>query len=225
MLAAIQPSVAAAPPGSWAHAMSPPPAPAPPPGTGPAAAAPPHPLQALEAIYCQHQARLLQAAYRIVGNRSDAEDVLQTVFLRLARAAGGGRPATGDDAFAGGDLALRPGPELGGYLHRMTVNAAIDLLRRRRPRAAADAETRLPAATPSPERARSAQELQDLLRASVARLGGRAPEIFALRYWEELSNTEIARRLGIPRVSVAVTLHRARRQLQQTLRRHWGEEL
>lgn len=224
MLAAIQPPVASAPPGSWAHAMSPPPAPAPSPGPSPDAATP-HPLQALEAIYCQHQARLLQAAYRIVGNRGDAEDVLQTVFLRLARAARAEHPSAGEDVFAGDDLALRPGPELGGYLHRMTVNAAIDLLRRRRPQADADAETRLPAATPSPERARGAQELQDLLRASVAQLGGRAPEIFALRYWEELSNTEIARRLGIPRVSVAVTLHRARRQLQQTLRRHWGAEL
>lgn len=213
MPAAIQSLIAAAPsgawpavpPGAWAHAMPPPPAPAPLPDANPAAPA----LPDLEAIYCQHQARLLQSAYRITGNRGDAEDVLQTVFLRLAR--------------DGGELRLRPGAELGGYLHRMAVHAAIDLLRRRRPQPDEGAEERMAAATPSPERAHLGQELQTLLRKAVAALGGRAAEIFVMRYWEELDNTEIARRLGIPRVTVAVTLHRARRQLQQNLRRHWGE--
>lgn len=214
----------------WTHTMSPPPAPAPLPDADPASAEPrsagldklacglpPAPASAsqpshaasqLENIFCQHQAHLLQSAYRITGNRDDAEDVLQTVFLRLARDSG--------------ELRLRPDAGLGGYLHRMAVHAAIDVLRRRKPQATEGAVDRMTNAAPDPEHAHRGQEFQQLLRQTVASLGGRAPEIFVLRYWEELDNTEIARRLGIPRVTVAVTLHRARRKLQQTLLRHWG---
>lgn len=166
------------------------------------------PLVGLEDLYCRHHARLLQTAYRVVGDLTDAEDVLQTVFLRLAR--------------DGGQLGLRPGDELGGYLHRMTVHAAIDCLRRRKPQAAEGAAERLTHPAPDPERAHHSQELQTALREAVAQLRGRAAEIFVLRYWEDLDNTEIARRLGVPRVTIGVTLHRARRQLRQVLSRHWG---
>jgi RNA polymerase sigma-70 factor (ECF subfamily) len=39
----------------------------------------------LERVFLEHQARIFRAAYRITGNVHDAEDVLQTIFLRLAR--------------------------------------------------------------------------------------------------------------------------------------------
>lgn len=207
MLAAISPLVPLEPPGAPASTM--PPFPAPDPASDPAAAPAAVPLSQLEELYRRHHLRLLQTAYRVVGNQSDAEDVLQTVFLRLAR--------------DGERLGLRPGDELGGYLHRMTLHAAIDCLRRRRPQAAADAAERLTSPAPDPERTHRSQELQTLLRQAVARLEGRAAEIFVLRYWEEMDNTQIARRLRMPRVTVAVTLHRARQQLRLALSRHWGE--
>ena len=42
-------------------------------------------LNWLEPIYRQHSKAVLRAAYRVTGNADDAEDALQTVFLRLAR--------------------------------------------------------------------------------------------------------------------------------------------
>jgi RNA polymerase sigma-70 factor (ECF subfamily) len=39
----------------------------------------------LERVFLEYQARIFRAAYRITGNVHDAEDVLQTIFLRLAR--------------------------------------------------------------------------------------------------------------------------------------------
>src|SRR2546430_9865113 len=43
------------------------------------------PARELEAVFRAHHARVLQAAYRVTGSMADAEDVAQSVFLRLAR--------------------------------------------------------------------------------------------------------------------------------------------
>ncbi|MGH9944842.1 MAG: RNA polymerase sigma factor, partial [Pyrinomonadaceae bacterium] len=50
----------------------------------PAPAAPP---SELERLYREHHGQIFRTAYHITGSPSDAEDVLQTVFLRLARSA------------------------------------------------------------------------------------------------------------------------------------------
>ena len=67
----------------------------------------------LERLFRDHHEQVFRAAYRITGSVTDAEDVLQTIFLRLASNAG-----TPD---------LAPSPA--GYLHRAAVNAALDLVR------------------------------------------------------------------------------------------------
>jgi len=56
-------------------------------------------------------------------------------------------------------------------------------------------------------------------------LSPRSAEIFALRHVEDFSNGEIARLLGISQILVAVTLHRARRQLQKEIRLYFGGKL
>src|SRR5882672_236054 len=70
----------------------------------------------IEKIYTAQHTRIIKAAYRVTGNLSDAEDVLQTIFLRLVR--------------------REPGqavPEnLESYLYRAAINAALDVLRIRR---------------------------------------------------------------------------------------------
>ncbi len=66
-------------------------------------------------LYERHYETVFRAALRVTGNPADAEDVLQTVFLRvLAR---------------GGDVEVAPLPA--AYFRRAAVNAAVDLLRRR----------------------------------------------------------------------------------------------
>ena len=164
-------------------------------------------LAGLERVFREHQARVFRAAYRITGNVHDAEDVLQAVFLRLAR--------QGEES--------RSMDNPASYLYRAAINASLDVLRGRRegqnvPLDEAEAEGRLGKSPRTPEQLHEAAELRMWLRGAVARLDRRPAEIFALRYLEGQGNRDIARMLGISRVSVAVTLHRTRQRLQNELR-------
>jgi RNA polymerase sigma-70 factor (ECF subfamily) len=162
------------------------------------------PPPALEALYQAHHGAVLRAAYRITGDAADAEDVLQTVFVRLLRR---------EDEV---DLSA----SASSYLHRAAVNAALDLLRaRRRARAVplGDVEGVLEEPAPGPERSRGGRELARDLRAALTRLTPRSAEIFALRYFEDYTNLEIARLLGVSQTAIAVILHRTRHRLRKEL--------
>jgi RNA polymerase sigma-70 factor (ECF subfamily) len=175
----------------------------------------PPPPAALEVIFEQHHNAVFRAAYRITGNAMDAEDVLQTVFVRLLRR-------------SHGEHGLDLSQSAGSYLHRAAVNAALDLLRsRRRSRAVGlgDVEAELiDDGLPGPELRSSSRELGRRLRAALARLSPRQAEIFALRYLEGLGNLEIARQLGSSQTAIAVILHRARHRLQWELRQERSHE-
>ena len=69
----------------------------------------------LESIFREHHAMVFRAAYRVTGNAGDAEDVLQTVFLRMAKR----------------DQSAEPIENITSFLHRAAVNAALDLIRSR----------------------------------------------------------------------------------------------
>lgn len=178
----------------------------------PGGAAPPAaPPAALEELFQSHHERVFHAAYRVTGNPDDAEDVLQTVFVRLLR--------------RGEDLEIAPATA-GSYLHRAAVNAAVDLLRSRSRSGAvaldAVGEVLADPGQPGPERRRRGRELADDLRRALARLTPDTAEIFALRYFEGYANKEIAGLLGKSQTAIAVTLHRVRSRLQEELADHRG---
>lgn len=162
----------------------------------------------LETVFRDHSRLVYRAAYRVTGNSADAEDVLQTVFLRLARRR---------EAAVG---------SLESYLYRAAVNAALDLLRSRQASPGVSLEEVEPAAledsSPSPERAFAAAELRLWLRATVARLSPLAAEIFVLRFFEGRDNGEIARLVGTTEGTVAVTLHRARERVFREFQAYQG---
>lgn len=178
-----------------------------------------HPTRTIDpaALFAAHHAAVYRTAYRITGQAEDAEDVLQTVFLKVLRFA------------AAADLA-----NPGGYLHRLAVNTALNQLRQRRRRptvplalgeggdrgdAAEVPATGLRSAAPGvdPASEPAALELRDRLRAALAVLPPRAAEIFALRYLEGYSNRQIAELLDTSESSIGVTLHRARQRLRAEL--------
>lgn len=165
----------------------------------------------LETLFREHHGAVYRAAYRITGNAMDAEDVLQTVFTRLLRREE--QPDLSESA--------------GSYLHRAAVNAALDLMRRRKRARSVDldevGDQLIDTKEPSPERARGSQELKARLREAMSRLSPRQAEIFTLRYLEGLGNLEIARMLGASQTSIAVLLHRARHRLQKELGSLEGE--
>jgi len=153
---------------------------------------------ALDDMYREHHTMVFRTAYRITGNAADAEDVLQTVFLRMVRR---------DDS---AEAIERPE----NYLRRSAVHAALDLVRAKRSSADIDLD-RLPATGGSrPDDG----DLRELLRQALSELPVRSAEIFTLRFFEGLTNPEIASALGISSITVAVTLHRTRRELQKKLR-------
>ena len=174
-------------------------------------ARPPDPAEALEMIYRDHHRQVFQAAYRVTGNAMDAEDVLQTVFVRLLRREGG--------------PTLSGNPT--GYLHRAAVNAALDVLRSRRSSKTTALEEVEPvladAAHKGPERKDSDRRIRERVRQALTKLNPRTAEVFTLRYFEGYGNHEIADMLGTSRSTVAVMLHRARNRLKEEIRELAGE--
>jgi RNA polymerase sigma-70 factor (ECF subfamily) len=145
---------------------------------------------------------VFRTAYRITGNAADAEDVLQTIFLRMLRQPGSGLVLAQEES----------------YLRRAAVNAALDVIRQRQ------TNRSVPLAEAAGQTAPAGADtgLKDCLRRAIGTLSERSAEIFALRYFEDLSNQQIAGALNISQVLVAVTLHRTRRQLQKEVRTCMG---
>jgi RNA polymerase sigma-70 factor (ECF subfamily) len=157
----------------------------------------------LETLFQTHHERVFRAAYRITGSAPDAEDVLQTVFLRLAKSQGTW------------NLSENPA----AYLSRSAINAALDLVRKRGRIVGLDDLTQEPreSSASNPETQHVDRELQKLIRQAVSRLGATAAEMFVLRYYEGHDNREIAKVMGTSQMVVGVVLHRARTKLRKEI--------
>jgi RNA polymerase sigma-70 factor (ECF subfamily) len=171
----------------------------------------PQPPSELETLFEAHHDRVFRTAQRITGSPADAEDVLQTVFLRLVKS---------------GELPdLSQYPE--AYLSRAAINASLDLIRSRsrtKSVGLTDVEAdNLQSKTKSPEAQHADRELQTLIRQAVARLGKTAGEMFVLRYYEGHDNQEIAKLLGTSQMVVGVVLHRARTKLKKEIAQYMGK--
>lgn len=162
----------------------------------------------LERLFSAHDQRVYQVAYHITGSAQDAEDVLQTVFLRLLRSGN-----------------LPRAEEASAYFYRAAINASVDLLRKRkhlRLVSLSDSETEPGDHRADPEQEKFSRETRDQLRKAVAKLGDTAAQIFVLRYFEGLSNVRIAQLMDTTAASIGVTLHRARKQVQQQMKHVLG---
>jgi len=148
-------------------------------------------------LYERHYEAVFRAALRVTGNPADAEDVLQTVFLRML--------ARGGDI----DVALPA-----AYFRRAAVNAAVDVLRRRELHAESGYDDRAPhAAVHAPVL------LKERLRRAIATLDGEDASLFLLRHVEGLSIEELAGLFQMEKNNVAVRLHRLRHRLQAEIER------
>jgi len=164
----------------------------------------------LERIFRENHALVFRAAYRITGNAGDAEDVLQTVFLRMLKRDSGADPVT----------------NMTSFLHRAAVNAALDLVRSRQNIKNIPMDEMEPVlaepAFRNPERLHNSTEIRDWLRSALGRLNPRIAEMFSLRFFEGKDNPEIAQLLNTTPGTVAVTLSRTRDRLEKEYRAYQG---
>ena len=156
------------------------------------------PLPGFAELYERHHEAVFRAALRVTGNPADAEDVLQTVFLRVLT--------------RGGDVDDVAQPA--AYFRRAAVNAAVDVLRRRELHAESAYDDLAPhAAVQSPVL------LKERLRRAIAVLDTDDASLFLLRHIEGLSIEELAGMFRIEKNNVAVRLHRIRHRLQAEMER------
>src|SRR4051794_25110220 len=169
-------------------------------GEGELAWAPP----SWDEIVQAHGARVYRLAYRLAGNQYDAEDITQDVFIRVFRSLENYTPGTFE-----------------GWLHRITTNLFLDLVRRRaRIRFDAlpdDTGDRLPGSAPTPEQAYDDTHLDADVQTALASLAPDFRAAVVLCDIEGLSYEEIAATLGIKLGTVRSRIHRGRAQLRQAL--------
>jgi RNA polymerase sigma-70 factor (ECF subfamily) len=152
----------------------------------------------LELLFREHSAMVYRTAYGVTGSREDAQDIVQTVFLRLLR----------HDRVR--DFQHNPK----GYLYRAAVNLSLDTLKARRRRPFVSDIDPMDIAAPARG---SGDEDHSRLYEAVASLSSESREIVILRYIHEYSDAEIATMLGRSRVAVAVSLFRSRARLKRLL--------
>jgi RNA polymerase sigma-70 factor, ECF subfamily len=154
-------------------------------------------------IVREHSARVYRLAYRLSGNRQDAEDLTQETFVRVFRSLASYTPGTFE-----------------GWLHRITTNLFLDMVRRRqriRFDSLPDDNARLPGREPSPEQAYHDTHLAPDVQEALDALPPDFRVAVVLCDMEGLTYEEIAATLGIKLGTVRSRIHRGRLALRQAL--------
>lgn len=160
---------------------------------------------AWEDIVRDHGDRVYRLAYRLAGNSHDAEDITQETFIRVFRSLSGFRPGSFE-----------------GWLHRITTNVFLDMVRRRqriRMEALPEETDRIAGREPSPEQAYQDSNLDPDLQAALDELLPEFRAAVVLCDVEGLSYEEIGATLGVKLGTVRSRIHRGRQALRNGLER------
>jgi RNA polymerase sigma-70 factor (ECF subfamily) len=163
---------------------------------------------AFRAVIARHAAGLHRIAARMTGDRAEAEDIVQEALLRLWDNA----EAIAEQHPVGSQAALQL--RLGGWLHRVVTNLAIDRLRRTR-RLSCDEVPDEEDGAPLADALIETSEREGLARALVLGLPDRQRAAIVLTYYEELPNSEAAEAMDMNIKAFESLLHRARAALRQ----------
>lgn len=145
-----------------------------------------------------HQRRAYVVARAVVMTHEDAEDAVQEGFLRAYQAL----------------ERFDPEQSFGAWLHRIVANAALDLSRRRKVRAAEELSESHPGVFRDPA---EAAELSERLKAALETLPARARAVLVMHDIEGFTHAEIGEMLGIPGGTARSDLHHARQKLKKLL--------
>ena len=167
---------------------------------------------AWEAFVRRFQGRVYALAYSYVGEREDARDLAQEIFVRLFETR---------ERWADGD-------EFVPWLIHVSRNRSVDFLRRRKVRRPAIAVQegegfQIPDASPGPEDRTVAASQRTLLHAALRGLSALSREVLVLRDVHGLSVQHVAATLGVPVGTVKSRASRARVELVAKIRALGGE--
>jgi RNA polymerase sigma-70 factor, ECF subfamily len=168
--------------------------------------------RAFEALVARYKNKVFTTAYRLMGNREDAEDQAQNVFLKIFR----------------NIKKLDQPVTLEAWIHRITINTCLDALEktRRQPPTASishfDSEEDAPqdfADKNSLDARQIAEnkELLDCLQKALSKLDSSGRSALVLRDIEDRSYEEIAEALKIGLSAVKMRIHRARLSVQKLI--------
>lgn len=168
-----------------------------------------------EALFLRHYERIYTVLFCLLGNKADAEDITQQVFLKLYHAPERIQ-VQGDET------------NVAGWLYRVAMNEAYNTLRSQKRRAAwLEQFARLwpfgSASPPDPARAAESQETQARVRQILLELKPRDAKLLLLRH-TGLSYLELAAALDIAPGSIGSLLTRAERAFKEKYRRAFPEE-
>ena len=165
---------------------------------------------AFRVLVDRHSRPVFRLAYRLTGNREDAEDVVQETFLRAFRRLG----------------RFEARASFGTWVHRIAVNCAMDLLRQRpRHQAAASLEedgtghaADIPdEGTAGPDRLAESAEVRSRLTRALDCLTPSERAAFMLRHFEGRSLEEIGRALGLRTSATKHSIFRAVQKMRRAL--------
>jgi RNA polymerase sigma-70 factor (ECF subfamily) len=178
------------------------------------------PTLTAEAIFHQYAGRVCSVVRRMLSNEADVEDVTQDVLLQVVRKL---------DTFRGE-------AEVSTWLHRVSVNAALQHRRKQAPRRAHEVSTSReemevlgrPISSGSrwgaaPDEPILGREAEDYIKEAIRGLPAKYRDPFVLAFIEEMPHAEIGRLLGLSRPAVKSRVHRARLWLQELLGPHFEE--
>lgn len=160
---------------------------------------------AFDALVRRHLPRAYAIARRVLSNQADAEEAAQDAFTKIWVKAADWQPGRA---------------KFTTWLHRIVVNSALDLARKRQPGFVADAETVLATladASPSVEARLGQNEEEAQVRTAIAALTPEQRAAITLCYFEHYTNPEAASMMGIHLKALEGLLVRARKKLRETL--------
>jgi RNA polymerase sigma-70 factor (ECF subfamily) len=168
-------------------------------------------MQAFRELVEQSKVKVFGLAYNLTGNRHDAEDLSQDVFVKAYRSL----PKFRGDA------------KWSTWLYRITVNTCMD-----RGRLSANKATEVPyergnddppngmdcdRSSIAPDRKAESSMIQQHIETALQALSGQERAVFVLRHYHDFSLKQIAQTLEIAEGTVKSYLFRAIQQLQQEL--------
>jgi RNA polymerase sigma-70 factor, ECF subfamily len=165
---------------------------------------------AFRSLVERHSRYVFNVAFRLTGSASDAEDVVQIAFLKAYQQLG----------------RFEARADFRTWLHRITVNCSIDLIRTRRHREVGhdpeDLETesasdRNQVAVPGPDRLLLSAEIRDQVSQGLAQLSASERLAFTLRHIEGLPIREVALAMGLKTEAAKNSIFRAVRKMRAAL--------